>query len=228
VEGGAAQLRVKALANARTAQRFGVSSGVCGGNEAALEIDGDLAGPGHDERPNNLSERPMSRGIEAANAPTKDQNAVRGASSATYQFVGFRLGGEDYAIAITKIQEIIVMKPITRIPQVPGFIEGLINLRGSVIPVVNLRTLFGLPHRELDDETRTIIVNVGDRTIGYIVDEVTQVMRIAGDQIQPAPVSITAVSKQHIAGLAQLEDRLLVILEIERLLKPEELEVAAG
>ena len=97
-----------------------------------------------------------------------------------------------------------------------------------MIPIVNLRTLFGLEHRELDDETRTIIVNVGDRTVGYIVDEVTQVMKIASDQIQAAPVSITAVSKQHIAGLAQLEDRLLVILEIERLLKPEELEVASG
>ncbi len=170
----------------------------------------------------------MSRGIEAADAASKDQKPALGQSSTTFQFVGFRLGGEDYAIAITKIQEIIVMKPITRIPLVHGFIEGLINLRGSVIPIVNLRTLFGLAHRELDDETRIIIVNVGERTVGYIVDEVTQVMRIAGDQIQPAPVSITAVSKQHIAGLAQLEDRLLVILEIERLLKPEELDVAAG
>ena len=150
------------------------------------------------------------------------------AQNPVIQLVGFRLDNEDYAIAITKIQEIILMKPITRIPQVPDFIEGLINLRGSVIPIVNLRTLFGLPPREIDDETRTIIVNVGDRTIGYIVDDVTQVMRIAGDQIQPAPVSITAVSKQHIAGLARLEDRLLIILEIERLLKPEEVEVALG
>ena len=142
--------------------------------------------------------------------------------------VGFRLDDEDYAIPITRIREIILMKPITRLPQVPDAIEGLINLRGTVIPIINLRKRFGLPARPFDDETRTIIVNVGDRTIGYIVDEVTQVMRIAGDQIQPAPVSITAVSKLHIAGLAQLEDRLLVILEIERLLKPEELEVAAG
>lgn len=170
----------------------------------------------------------MRRGIEATPSLSTDGTPALGAASSTFQFVGFRLGGEDYAIAITKIQEIIVMKPITRIPQVPAFIEGLINLRGSVIPVVNLRTLFGLEHRDLDDETRTIIVNVGDRTIGYIVDEVTQVMRIASDQIQPAPVSITSVSKQHIAGLAQLEDRLLVILEIERLLKPEELEVSTG
>jgi purine-binding chemotaxis protein CheW len=164
----------------------------------------------------------------AALASTPAVRDAARADSTTYQFVGFRLGGEHYAIAITKIQEIIVMKPITRIPQVPAFIEGLINLRGSVIPIVNLRTLFGLPPREIDDETRTIIVNVGDRTIGYIVDDVTQVMRIAGDQIQPAPVSITAVSKQHIAGLARLEDRLLIILEIERLLKPEEVEVALG
>ena len=170
----------------------------------------------------------MSRGIRAAEPQSKEHPAATGHSSSTLQFVGFRLGGEDYAIAITKIQEIIVMKPITRIPQVPGFIEGLINLRGSVIPVVNLRTLFGLEHRDLDDETRTIIVNVGDRTIGYIVDEVTQVMRIAADQIQEAPVSITSGSKQPIAGLAQLEDRLLVILEIERLLKPEEFELASG
>jgi purine-binding chemotaxis protein CheW len=167
----------------------------------------------------------MTRGALGSTPAVRD--AARG-DSTTYQFVGFRLGGEHYAIAITKIQEIIVMKPITRIPQVPAFIEGLINLRGSVIPIVNLRTLFGLPPREIDDETRTIIVNVGDRTIGYIVDDVTQVMRLAGDQIQPAPVSITAVSKQHIAGLARLEDRLLIILEIERLLKPEEVEVALG
>src|SRR3954447_12846350 len=106
------------------------------------------------------------------------EGGARRADNPILQFVGFRLDDEDYAIAITKIQEIIVMKPITRIPQMPAFIEGLINLRGSVIPIINLRTLFGLPACEIDDETRTIIVNVGDRTIGYIVDEVTQVMRI--------------------------------------------------
>src|SRR3954463_13765455 len=101
----------------------------------------------------------MSPGTRAADPTSKDQYPALAQSSATFQFVGFRLGGEDYAIAITKIQEIIVMKPITRIPQVPGFIEGLINLRGSVIPIVNLRTLFGLTHKDFDDETRTIIVN---------------------------------------------------------------------
>src|SRR3954466_9479295 len=93
------------------------------------------------------------------------------------QFVGFRIGNENYAIEITKIQEIILMKPITRLPQVPDSIEGLINLRGTVIPIINLRKRFGLPARPFDDETRTIVVTVQDRTVGCIVDEVTQVMQ---------------------------------------------------
>ncbi len=133
------------------------------------------------------------------------------------QLVGFRLDNEYYAIAITKIQEIILMKPITRIPQVPDFIEGLINLRGSVIPIVNLRKRFGLPPREVDDETRTIVVNIQDKTVGCIVDAVTQVMRINREQIQQPPLSVLAVSHQYIAGLARLDDRLLIILDIERL-----------
>jgi purine-binding chemotaxis protein CheW len=99
---------------------------------------------------------------------TADRGAGR-ADNPVIQLVGFRLDNEDYAIAITKIQEIILIKPITRIPQVPDFIEGLINLRGSVIPIVNLRKRFGLLPRELDDETRIIVVNVHDKTVGCVV-----------------------------------------------------------
>ncbi|MFO0908050.1 MAG: chemotaxis protein CheW [Isosphaeraceae bacterium] len=153
----------------------------------------------------------------------RPQDGGRGEGK-TLQFVGFRLEREEYAIPITTIQEIIVMKPITRIPQVPATIEGLINLRGSVLPIINLRRLFGLPPREFDDETRTVIVNVGGRTLGYVVDEVTQVMRIAADQIQPPPVAVSSVARRHIAGLARLDERLLIILDIDRLLSPEELE----
>ena len=150
------------------------------------------------------------------NAPSAEGTSRR-TESPIIQLVGFRLDNEDYAIAITKIQEIILMKPITRIPQVPEFIEGLINLRGSVIPIVNLRKRFGLLPREVDDETRTIVVNIHDKTVGCIVDAVTQVMRINRDQIQPPPLSVLAVSHHYIAGLARLEDRLLIILDIERL-----------
>ena len=144
------------------------------------------------------------------------------------QFVGFRLDQEEYAIAITTIQEIIVMKPITRIPQVPDSVEGLINLRGNVIPIVSLRRLFGLSPKEFDDETRTLIVNVGNRTLGYVVDEVTQVMRFSSDQIQPAPVAVAAVAGGHIAGLAKLDDRLLIILDVERLDSTQGMEAITG
>jgi len=145
------------------------------------------------------------------------------ADNPVIQLVGFRLDNEDYAIAITKIQEIILIKPITRIPQVPDYIEGLINLRGSVIPIVNLRKRFGLPPRELDDETRIIVVNVHDKTVGCIVDAVTQVMRINRDQIQPPPLGVLAVNHQYLAGLAKLDDRLMIILDIEKLFEAEEL-----
>jgi purine-binding chemotaxis protein CheW len=151
----------------------------------------------------------------------------RRSDGSVIQLVGFRLANEDYAIAITKIQEIILMKPITRIPQVPDFIEGLINLRGSVIPIINLRKRFGLPHHEVDDETRTVVVNIHGKTVGCIVDAVTQVMRINRDQIQPPPLSFLAISHQYIAGLARIDERLLIILDIERLFN-EQSSVVSG
>jgi purine-binding chemotaxis protein CheW len=140
--------------------------------------------------------------------------------------VGFRLEEQHYAIEITRIREIILMKPITRLPQVPDSIEGLINLRGAVIPLVNLRKRFGLPARPFDDETRTIVVTVGERTVGCIVDEVTQVMRIAGDQVQPVPISMAAVARRFINGLARLDEQLLVIVDTDKLLALDDVELA--
>ena len=155
-----------------------------------------------------------SRKVQSAEGGSRKDNPI-------IQLVGFRLDNEYYAIAITKIQEIILMKPITRIPQVPDFIEGLINLRGSVIPIVNLRKRFGLLPREVDDETRTIVVNIHDKTFGCVVDAVTEVRRINRDQIQPPPLSVLAISHQYISGLARLDDRLLIILDIERLFEDQ-------
>ncbi len=149
-------------------------------------------------------------------APTSEA-ASRRSDGSVVQLVGFRLDDEDYAITITKIQEIILMKPITRLPQVPEYIEGLINLRGSVVPIVNLRKRFGLANREVDDATRTIVVNIRDKTVGCVVDAVTQVMRINRDQIQPPPLAVLAIAHDYISGLARLEDRLIIILDIERL-----------
>lgn len=160
------------------------------------------------------------------NAPNSEREVKRN-DSRIIQLVGFRLDGDDYAIPITKIQEIILMKPVTRVPQVPAFLEGLINLRGVVIPVVNLRKRFGMPHREADDETRTIVLNLHEKTVGCIVDAVTRVMRLTGDQIQPAPTTVLAIARNYISGLAKLDDRLLIVLDVEKLFDPSELAVDA-
>lgn len=160
---------------------------------------------------------------DARSTPT----AARG-DNPVLQFVGFRLGDEDYAIAITKIQEIILMKPITRLPQAPDFIEGLINLRGAVIPVVSLRKRFAMPARPIDDETRTIVVNVQDKTVGCVVDAVTRVMRINRDQIQPSPLGSAGGSCRYVSGLARLDERLLIMLDVEKLFHFDDLTAATA
>jgi purine-binding chemotaxis protein CheW len=162
--------------------------------------------------------------VDSRRTSAPEAGNLRG-DSKNIQLVGFRLDGDDYGIPITKIQEIILMKPVTRVPQVPAFIEGLINLRGVVIPVINLRKRFGLPEREIDDETRTIVLSLHDKTVGCIVDHVTHVMRLAGDQIQPAPVTVLATARNYITGLAQMDDRLLIVLDVEKLFDPAELVV---
>lgn len=138
------------------------------------------------------------------------------------QFVGFKLDGTDYAISIMRIREIVLMPPITRLPQVPSYIEGLVNLRGTVIPVVNLRARFGLPSREFDEETRTIVVTIGDKTVGCVVDEVTKVLRIDADQLRPPPISLSSGARKHIAGLARQDDHMLILLDLDALLDADE------
>ncbi len=140
------------------------------------------------------------------------------------QFVGFRLAEQEYAFRIEKIQEIVIPRQVTCTPQVPSYVEGVSNLRGTIIPIINLRCLFGLESRPANEDTRTIVVNVGERTMGCTVDAVTQVIRIPPDRIQPAPDVIATDRTAYIAGFAKLDDRILVILNIDELLNPDKLD----
>ncbi|MFO1019792.1 MAG: chemotaxis protein CheW [Planctomycetales bacterium] len=145
-------------------------------------------------------------------------------AKSSQQYVGFRLADQEYAFRIEQIQEIVIPDRVTKMPQVPDYIEGVSNLRGSIIPIINLRRLFDLEHKPKDDETRTIVANVGPRTIGCTVDAVTQVIRISPENIQPAPEIVKADGAGYIAGFAKLESRLVILLEIKELLDPEKLE----
>ena len=140
------------------------------------------------------------------------------------QFVGFRLAEQGYVFPIGQIQEIVILDQITKTPQVADYIEGVSNLRGTIIPIINLRRLFGLDPKPVDDETRTIVVNVGSRTMGCTVDAVTQVIRIPAHDIQPAPEIVAGEGTPWIAGFAKLDQRLLIVLNINELLDPAKLD----
>ncbi|MCS7304909.1 MAG: chemotaxis protein CheW [Thermoguttaceae bacterium] len=137
------------------------------------------------------------------------------------QLVSFRLGPEEYGIEITKVQEIILMGEITRLPQTPPYIKGLINLRSTVIPIVDLRLRFGLPPQDPTEETRIMVINVRGKTIGIIVDAVNEVLRISKDQIVPPPPTVSGVGREYLSGLVKLENRLLILLDIENLFADE-------
>ncbi len=130
------------------------------------------------------------------------------------QLVSFRLGDEEFGIDILKVQEIDRMTDITQVPQAPHYCEGVINLRGKVIPVIDLRRRFGLESKERDRETRIVVCDVATAVIGMIVDSVQEVLRISSSIIEPPPDIVTSVDSQYIKGVAKLEERLLIFLDI--------------
>ena len=138
------------------------------------------------------------------------------------QLVSFRLDQEEYGIEITKVQEIILMGEITRVPQTPNYIKGLINLRSTVIPIVDLRLRFGLNEEKPTDETRIMVVNVGGKTIGIIVDAVSEVLRIGREQIAPPPPTVAGLGRDYLTGLVKLDKRLLILLDIDKILNAAE------
>lgn len=140
------------------------------------------------------------------------------------QFVGFRLADQEYAFRIEQIQEIVIPDRVTRMPQVPDYVEGVSNLRGTIIPMINLRLLFDMESKPKDEATRTIVVNVGSKVIGCTVDAVTQVIRITPENIQPAPDIVKADGAAYIAGFAKQDQRLIILLEISELLDPAKLD----
>ncbi len=140
----------------------------------------------------------------------------------TLQLVTFTLEDEEFAVDILKVQEINRMKEITRIPNSPGYIEGVINLRGKVIPVINLRKRFNLPVKEYNEQSRIMIMEVCSIIIGLIVDSVSEVLRIPDDLVKPAPSIATTVSSEFIKGIAEVNNRLIILLEMDKLLAENE------
>lgn len=156
--------------------------------------------------------------MTTATMKTLAKDGQTGEAIGTIQLVSFRLDQEEYGIEITKVQEIILMGEITRVPQTPDFIQGLINLRSTVIPVIDLRLRFGLRQLPATDETRIMVVNVAGKTIGIIVDAVSEVLRISREQIAAPPPTVAALGRDYLTGMVKLEKSLLILLDIDKIL----------
>lgn len=138
------------------------------------------------------------------------------------QLVTFRLGNEEFSLDILRVQEIIRHMELTRVPRTPEFVDGVINLRGRVIPVLDLRKRFGLPSDEHTSETRIIVVDVDNRTVGLKVDAVSEVLRLPADTVEPPPAIVTGAESDYIKGVGKLDGRLLILLDVEKILSRTE------
>ncbi|HHV39028.1 MAG TPA: purine-binding chemotaxis protein CheW [Tepidimicrobium sp.] len=139
------------------------------------------------------------------------------------QYVVFKLNGEEFGINIMNVKEIIPYQESIHVPDTPHFIEGIINYRGNVIPVISLKKRFKLETGESTKETRIIVITLEDKDIGFIVDEASQTLYLDEDEVDPAPEIVADIDKKYIMGVGKLgEDRLLILLDLEEVLTREE------
>jgi purine-binding chemotaxis protein CheW len=138
------------------------------------------------------------------------------------QLVIFNLANETYGVDISKVQEIIRLQDITKVPKTAQFIEGVINLRGNVIPVIDLRKRFSFSERENTNATRIVVVESGPYTIGMIVDSVSEVIRITEDSVEPPSNIMLDIDSDYILGVCKLNDRLIVLLDLSKVLTVSE------
>jgi purine-binding chemotaxis protein CheW len=137
------------------------------------------------------------------------------------QLVSFHVGGEEFGIDILRVQEIIRAQQLTRVPNSPEFMEGVMNLRGKIIPVIALRKRFGLEEAPPDKQNRIVVVEIQGTVLGFIVDAVSEVLRIPADTVEPPP-RLGLVEREYVSGVGKLGDRLLILLDADRLMSGTE------
>ncbi len=143
----------------------------------------------------------------------------------TIQVIVFSLGDERYGVDISQVREIIRPTKITRIPNAPDFVEGVINLRGQITTIINLRKRFGLPPKEIDNDTRIIVVEYNNAVIGMMVDTVNEVKYLSAKDIDPLPNIITSRSEaKFLKGVGKLPDGLLILIDLNKILNEDEVE----
>jgi purine-binding chemotaxis protein CheW len=147
-------------------------------------------------------------------------------SARAREYLTFRLGNEEYGIDILRVQEIRGYEPPTRIANAPAFIKGVVNLRGVIVPIVDLRMRFGCERVDYNDFTVSVVLNIGQRVIGAVVDSVSDVLEIAPESVKAAPEIQSAIDSRFITGIGQVGERMLILLDIESLITSPDLGLA--
>ena len=145
------------------------------------------------------------------------------ATTGRLEVVTFTLGEEEYGIDIQKVQELRGYDAVTRIANAPEFIKGVVNLRGIIVPIIDMRIRFGIGTPSYDQFTVVIVLNIGGRVVGMVVDSVSDVITLSADQIKPAPEMGAALDTDYLIGLGTLEERMLILVDIDRLMSSEEM-----
>ena len=159
-----------------------------------------------------------------ATEPTKANEHGTASKYSEMQLVTFTLGQEEYGVDINKVREIIRLVEITKVPKAPAFVEGLINLRGSVVPIVDLRKRFDIPSAEDRNKMRIMVVDVNQKTIGIVVDSVSEVLLLAGENIQDVPSTVSSgVDGRFLQAVGNVNDKLMQLLDLDRIFSSEEL-----
>lgn len=160
----------------------------------------------------------------AGNSAEKNtQEVVENEDTQKDKYLTFHLAGEDYGIEIQYVIEIIGIQRITDVPDMPAFIRGVINLRGKVIPVMDVRARFNLPDRDYDDRTCIIVVNIDGTEVGLVVDEVSEVADIPGTNVEPPPKTGKGGSGQYIQGMGKINNAVKILLDVHKLLFSDEM-----
>jgi purine-binding chemotaxis protein CheW len=157
-----------------------------------------------------------------------DESNDRENTSDVKQLISFTVGSEEYGLELLRVKEVIRMRQITWLPKAPACVKGIINLRGDVIPIVDLRERFGLVAQEQTATTRVIVVQVEGRMVGMVVDSASQVVRILADQFEPPPTIVGVEAREFVKAVAKLGDRLIITVDVDRILSAEEMSQIAG
>jgi purine-binding chemotaxis protein CheW len=159
---------------------------------------------------------------------TADTDHEAGESGEMLQVVSFKLGAEEFAVDILLVQEINRIVDITPVPKAPTFVEGVINLRGKIVPILDLRKRFGFPKADTTDQSRIMVVDVQGCVLGLVVDSVSEVLQIPAHILEPPPSLVAGVSASYIKGVGKIEDRLLILLDLGEVLGEHATEAGTG